>query len=79
MAKGEGGPVYRFLKHLSENPDQLEAYGADPEGVMDKAGLHEGHKKVIRSRDRTQVEDALRAEGLSSEAAMFCLAELFDD
>jgi hypothetical protein len=76
MAKSEGGPVYRFLKHLSENPDQLEAYRADPEGVMDKAGLKESHKKVIRSGDRGQIEDALRAEGLSAEMNMFCIADL---
>ena len=71
MAEGKGGPIYEFLKGLSEDPAELDAYRADPEGAMDKAGLSEDHKEVLRSGDREKIEIALRDEGLSAEAPMF--------
>jgi hypothetical protein len=43
---------------------------------MDKAGLSEEHKEVIRSGDRDRIEQALRAEGLKEEAPMFIASEL---
>jgi hypothetical protein len=76
MKESEGGPIYGFLKRLSEDPDHLEAYRADPEGVMDKSGLTEEHKDVIRSGDPERIEKALRGEGLKEEAPMFIASEL---
>jgi hypothetical protein len=75
MEQGEGGPIYQFLKRLSEDPEQLDAYRADPEGVMADSELTDEHKEVIRSGDNQRIERALRAEGLKEERPMFMLSE----
>lgn len=71
MKKSEGGPLYRFLRRLSEDPERWEAYRANPEGAMGRARLAEEQRKVILSGSRTRIEQALKREGLKGGAAMF--------
>lgn len=73
MTKGEGGKLYEFLKRVSEDPDELEKFRADPEAAMERHGLEEHHKVAIRSGERAHVERVLKAEGHEESRAMFCL------
>ena len=71
MVMSDGGPLYRFLKGLHDDPAKLQAWRDDPEVAMTSAGLSEADKAVLRTRDRKQIEDALRARGLPPAAQMF--------
>jgi hypothetical protein len=73
MTHDEGGKLYAFLKRVSEDPDELEKFRADPEESMERHGLDEKHRHALRSGDRAHVERELKAEGLAETRAMFCV------
>lgn len=57
-----------FIRDLSENPDKLLDFQQDPDAVMDKAGLNDDEKELIRSGDEGRIAEAL---GFDTAARLF--------
>lgn len=56
-----------FVLDLSRDPQKVEELKADPDGVMDTAGLSEEHKELVRSGDVERIRAAVTPEGRDGE------------
>ena len=56
-----------FLTKLVENSDLLAEYGDDPDGVMEREGLTEDEREIVRSGDLKRLRDALQEENPGKE------------
>ncbi|RFF29366.1 hypothetical protein [Wenzhouxiangella sediminis] len=49
--------THKLLSSLAEDPETLERFKKDPEGVMKEYGVPEDHQKLILSGDKEKLAD----------------------
>ena len=52
------GNLKNFIKKISEDPSELQSYRDDPHGTMDKHGLSDEEKRIVKEKD----QEALKKE-----------------
>jgi len=52
-----------FLAELSQDHQKRQSFNADPDGTMDKAGLSEADKQVLKSGDPDKIRKHLGENG----------------
>jgi hypothetical protein len=50
--------THKLLSSLAEDPETLERFKKDPEGVMNEYGVPEEHQKLIRAGDKDKLAEA---------------------
>jgi hypothetical protein len=58
----------QFVREVSQDETKLEAFGKDPEGAMDRAGLSRAEKVLLRHGNEELIREAL---GETGSAALF--------
>lgn len=53
----------KFLIDLSKDPKKREAFKKDPDGTMEKAGLSDKDKAVLKSGDPMKIREHLGDDG----------------
>jgi hypothetical protein len=60
-----------FLSELAENALKLSAYLEKPDEVMERSGLTEDQREILRSDDLARIRDAIREEYASAAVLLF--------
>src|SRR5688572_3428033 len=69
-----------FLIELSNDPAEVQAFVADPDTFLDRSGLAEHDKKIIKSGDIDAIQETIQADEtippiIKSSAASIILPE----
>jgi hypothetical protein len=74
----EGARIVDFLADLANKPERLQEFNKDPYAMLERSGLNDRQKAILRSHDLNKIRAAIQYEAdVPDEAMWLCISPGF--